>query len=121
MLIRCLALVVCGAVCVASGATADAFDGTYIGKRTLTKGDPGACVRQEDVSVTINPGTLTFTDSTLKKYTIGFELDPDGSFRELHVGLGGALVDIQGRIAANILDADVTNATCEHHWHLQKK
>jgi hypothetical protein len=103
-------------------AIGQAFDGTYQGKRVLTKGDRSAnCIRQEDVSVVIKTGTLTFTDSALKNYTIGFDPHPDGSFNQLRVYIGGSVVDIHGRIVGDTLDADVTNSPCEHHWHLEKK
>jgi hypothetical protein len=83
-------------------AFGDAFDGTYKGVRVLTKG-------------------LTFADSQLKNFTMGFNPHPDGSFNQFHVDVGGSVVDIHGRVVGNVLDADVTNAPCEHHWHLQKK
>jgi hypothetical protein len=103
-------------------AFGQAFDGTYAGKRVLTKGDPSAnCTRQEDVSVIIKTGTLTFTDSALENYTIGFDPHPDGSFNQLHVDIGGSVVDIHGRIVGDTLDADVTISSCQHHWHLEKK
>jgi hypothetical protein len=101
---------------------ATAFDGNYTGKRVLTNGDPAACAPREDsVSVTIGDGVLTFTNSELKNYTIGFDPRPDGSFHQLSVDLDGATADIRGRIVGNVLDADVTNTPCVHHWHLEKK
>jgi hypothetical protein len=85
------------------------------------KGNPSERPTQDDVSVTINDGALTFTNSALQNYAMGFEPHPDGSFRQSHVDIGGDVVDISGRIVGDTLDADVTNAPCEHHWHLQKK
>ena len=106
---------------IPSKASGDAFDGTYEGVRVLTKGDPSSCIQQENVSVIIAPGTLTFTDSKLKNFTMGFNPHPDGSFNQFHVDVGGSVVDIHGRVVGNVLDADVTNAPCEHHWHLEKR
>jgi hypothetical protein len=37
------------------------------------------------------------------------------------VELDGGVVDIRGRIVGNVLDADVINVPCVHHWHLEKK
>jgi hypothetical protein len=111
------------ALCLATAglALADSFNGTYTGKRVLTKGDPAACAPREDsVSVTIGDGALTFTNSALKNYAIGFDPRPDGSFHQLSVELDGGVVDIRGRIVGNALDADVTNVPCVHHWHLEK-
>lgn len=101
---------------------ADPFDGTYTGKRVLTGGDSNAsCPTSEDVSVTIKNGTLTFTDSALKNFAMGFDPMPDGSFDKIDTESGGTVVTIRGRIADNTLDADVVNGPCRHHWHLEKQ
>jgi hypothetical protein len=97
----------------------NAFDGAYTGKRVLTKGSSPACPSEESVSATIHGGVLTFTNSALRNYSIGFDPHPDGSFSE--ISTAGASVLIQGRIVGNVLDADVANGPCEHHWHLTKK
>jgi hypothetical protein len=96
----------------------NAFNGAYTGKRVLTKGSSPACPSEESVSATIHDGVLTFTNSALRNYSIGFDPHPDGSFNE--ISTAGASVFIQGRIVGNVLDADVTNGPCEHHWHLTK-
>ena len=63
----------------------NAFDGVYTGKRVLTKGSGPACPTEEDVSVTIYGATLTFTNSALRNFAMGFAPHPDGSFRrDLH-------------------------------------
>jgi hypothetical protein len=59
---------------------ADTFNGTYTGKRALTKGPTQECVPSENVSVTIDGEVLSFTDSTLHNFAIGFAPHPDGSF-----------------------------------------
>jgi hypothetical protein len=111
---------ICGLAAAASALGADTFDGAYTGKRVLTKGSGPACPTDDDVSVTIHGGALTFTDSALHDYSIGFDPRPDGSFILISTGLRGAGVLIQGRIVGDVLDADVTNGPCEHHWHLTK-
>jgi hypothetical protein len=57
----------------------------------------------------------------VRKYTIGFYPDPDGSFHEIHTDEGGTSVDIRGRIIGDVIEADVINPPCEHHWHLKKE
>jgi hypothetical protein len=99
----------------------ETFDGSYAGERLLTQGDPSSCVNKDAVSVTIHGGTLTFTDSAAKNYTIGISLRSDGSFVQLSSSIGGAVVDIRGRITSGVLDSDVTSAHCVHHWHLEKR
>jgi hypothetical protein len=114
-----------GLICLAWAGTAQGetsqFDGVYTGQRVLTKGDPDACLATDAVTVTIRGGVLTFTTSRVKEYTISLSPDPDGSFAQLSADVGGTVVDIRGRIAADVLDSDVTSANCAHHWHLEKK
>ena len=62
----------------------NAFDGVYTGKRVLTKGSGPTCPSEDDVSVTIHGGVLTFTNSALRDFSIGFDLHPDGSFGETY-------------------------------------
>lgn len=118
-------LAMCGVAMLAIAGTAIAarspFDGHYIGKRVLTKGPAEACTAEENVSVTIHGGVLTFTNSGLQNYAVAFEPEPDGTFSDTYVDSDGATVEIHGRIAGSILNADVSNAPCEHHWRLQKK
>ena len=96
------------------------FDGTYTGKRVLMKGNTPSCPAEDNVSATIQNDTVIFTNSALKDFGIGFNVQPDGSFSEVDTETGGAVVTIRGRIVGNTLDADVVNGPCEHHWHLQK-
>ena len=95
------------------------FDGLYTGKRLLTKGSE-ACQIEEDVSATIHGEVLTFTDRVMHNFAVGFYPRQDGSFGMISSALGGAAVLIRGRVAGGVLDADVTNGPCEHHWHLTK-
>jgi hypothetical protein len=115
---------ICGTVGFADAGPAlgaeNAFDGVYSGKRVLTKGSGPACPTEEDVSVSIHGETLKFTNSALHDFVMGFEPHPDGSFRDISADAGGGSVLIQGRIVGNVLEADVTNGPCEHHWHLTK-
>src|SRR5215469_16499713 len=98
------------------------FDGVYTGKRSLTKGAVGPnCPAEEDVSVTIHGETLSFTNSALRKFVIGFDPHQDGSFHEIYTYEGGATVNIVGHLAGDVLEADVTNPPCEQHWHLKKE
>jgi len=97
------------------------FDGVYSGKRALIKGSDPYCPAEDDVSVIIHGEMLSFTDSALRKFRIGFYPSQDGSFGEISVGEGGDAVQIHGRVVGDIIDADVTNRFCKHHWHLKKE
>ena len=61
---------------------------------------------------------LTFTNMRLKSFSIGFDPHQDGSFNESSPGDQGAFVTIQGRIVGDVIEADVDDGVCEHHWHL---
>lgn len=39
---------------------------------------------------------------------------------QIHTDIGGASELIQGRIVGDVLEADVSNGPCEHHWRLTK-
>jgi hypothetical protein len=77
-------------------------------------------VSSEDVSVIIKGDTLTFTNSALRNDPLGFDPHPDGSFSLISTAGGWSASLIQGRIVGNVLDADITDGPCEHHWHLTK-
>jgi hypothetical protein len=114
----CLVLAVAGIP--ALGAD-HAFDGFYSGKRVLTKGSDPNCLPEDDVSVTIHGKMLSFTDSALTKFPIGFYPSQDGSFGEISTGERGDTVQIRGRVVGDVIEADITNPPCEYHWHLKKK
>ena len=121
MPVRLFALALIGASVIAATAFAGDFDGTYTGKRALTKGNDPTCPKEDNVSVTIDGDVLTFTDSTLHDSPVGLEPHPDGTFNVQHMEMGGRTVGIRGRIIGNAIDADVINAPCEYHWHVEKK
>jgi hypothetical protein len=110
----------CIALAVPAFGAENAFDGTYTGERVLTVGDPAACVAKDAASATIQGDQLTFTHSAVKDYTISFSPRADGAFVQLSANMSGVVVDIRGHIGAGVLDADVTSASCAHHWHLEK-
>ena len=97
------------------------FDGVYSGKRALIKGSDPYCPAEDDVSVTVHGETLTFTNSALKKFVIGFFVRQDGSFDEIHTDVDGDTVHVVGRIIGDVIEADVNNPPCEYHWRLKKE
>jgi hypothetical protein len=116
---------ICGLINLAAAdtalATEDKFDGVYTGERVLTKGSKQTCPTKDDVSVTIRGGALTFTNNKRRNFPMGLHLHPDGSFRQISAGVGGNLVLTEGRIVGDVIDADVSAANCEHHWHVVRK
>ena len=98
-----------------------AFDGVYSGKRVLTKGSGPDCPAEDDVSVNIHGAVLSFTNSALRNFGVGFYPQQDGSFHLTYTGDGGAIVNILGHANGGVIEADVTNPPCEYHWHLKKE
>ena len=120
---RIFRVLICGMISFAAASALGAehrFDGVYTGKRSLTKGSGQMCPVKEDVFVTISGETLSFTNSVLKKFVIGFYPREDGSFSQTYEDEGGDEVRIQGRITGDLIEADVNNPPCEHHWRLTK-
>jgi hypothetical protein len=119
--------IIFGLICLVAGPALGAehehkYDGVYTGKRSLTKGTASTtCPAEDDVSVTIDGETLTFTNSALKKYVMPFDPGPDGSFGQTHTDESGGVVHYHGRITGDVIEADVENPDCEYHWHLKKQ
>jgi hypothetical protein len=113
--------VICLAFTGPAPAAEHSFDGVYTGKRLLTKGSAPMCPAEGDVSVTIHGEALTFANSALQEVVMGFHPRQDGSFSQVYEDIGGAYVSIRGRIVGDVLDADVTQNPCAHHWHLKKQ
>ena len=121
---RCLAtalrLCIAAAAIPALGAE-HTFDGVYSGEKSADRRLGSYCPAEDDVSVIIYGEMLSFTDSALRKFRVGFYPGQDGSFGEISVGEGDNAVQIRGRLVGDIIDADVTNGACKHHWHLKKE
>ena len=97
------------------------LDGVYTVNKLLTKGSSPSCSVEQDVSVTIHGETLSFTNSALRNFVIGFYPEQDGSFHQISADKGGATVNILGRVIGDGIEADITNPPCEYHWNLQKE
>jgi hypothetical protein len=83
------------------------YDGEYTRKRVLTKGPADDCPADENVSVTINGDVLTFINSQLQNYAIGFYPKADGTFTITHVDADGNSSEIKGRVDGGVIAADV--------------
>jgi hypothetical protein len=96
------------------------FDDVYTGERSPMKGPVPPCAAEEDVSVTISGETLTFANSKLRGFGLGFLPHQDGLFSEIYQNIGSDTALIEGRTVGGILDADVSDRSCQHPWHLRK-
>jgi hypothetical protein len=109
-----------GLISVGPVGAQNTFEGVYTGKRVRTKGTDPTCPREDAVTIIIRDQSLTITHSTLRNFTTGFDPREDGSFGQVYSDGGGGIMSIQGRIVGDILDADESSDTCEHHWHLKR-
>ena len=114
----CLCLAVAG---IPALGAEHAFDGIYSGKRVLSKGSGPDCPTEDNVSVNIHGEALSFTNSALRNFGVGFHPQQDGSFHLTYTDDGGDIVNILGHINGDVIEADVTNPPCEYHWHLKKE
>jgi hypothetical protein len=85
------------------------------------KGPSELCPKEEEVSVKIQGESLTFTNSKLQNFVLSFNPDAEGSFNNIYMDAGGRAVSIRGRITGGIIEADVDNEPCRHHWQLKKE
>jgi hypothetical protein len=115
---------ICWLIYVVGGSALGAehmFNGVYTGNRLLTKGSGSSCAVEQDVLITINSETLSFTGSNLRKFDLGFYPREDGSFGLIYVNPGGATVNIRGHVIGDVIEADVISPPCEYHWHPTKE
>jgi hypothetical protein len=96
------------------------FDGTYSGTRKLTKGSYESCQKMEEMSITVQNGRFTFTDSDSQAVRSVIQIASNGSFSDMHAGGGGSWY-VTGQITGDVLEAEANSSACFHHWSLKKK
>jgi hypothetical protein len=97
------------------------FDGIYSGTRTLTKGSYESCPKVEEMSITVQGGKFTFTNSFSQSLHSVVEIRSDGSFSDIHQGGVARSFYISGKITDGVLEAEASSSSCLHHWSLKKK
>jgi hypothetical protein len=97
------------------------FDGIYSGTRTLTKGSYESCPKVEEMSITVQGGKFTFTNSFSRALLAVVKIGSDGSFSSIHQGGVAGSWYISGKIARGVLEAEANSSACLHHWSLKKK
>jgi hypothetical protein len=127
--LRLMVSAIFGIICLFAGPVLSAesehkYDGVYTGERSLAKGTASSeCPAKDNVSVTIHGNALTFTNSELKRFTMPFHPDQDGSFGETYTDEGGTTVHYRGRIVGDVIEATIDNfgtPDCEYKWRLKK-
>ena len=113
-----------GAICLVAGGSVfgaeNTSNGVYTGTRSRTKGPDLQCLAEENVSVTVQDTIMLFTNSILHSFVLEFSPSPDGSFERTYISSAGHYVVIRGRIIGNLIEADVDNEPCSHHWRVKK-
>ena len=113
-----------GAICLVAGGLVfgaeNTSNGVYTGTRLRTKGPDLHCPAEENVSVTIQDTIMLFTNGIWHSFVLELESNPDGSFERTYISAGGHYVVIHGRIMGNVIEADVENEPCSHHWRVRK-
>ena len=113
-----------GVICLVAGGSVfgaeNTSNGVYTGTRLRTKGPDSQCLAEENVSVTIQDTIMLFTNGILHSFVLELFPNPDGSFERTYISAGGHYVVIHGRIMGNVIEADVENEPCSHHWRVRK-
>jgi hypothetical protein len=113
-----------GAICLIAGGSVfgaeNTSNGVYTGTRLRTKGPDPQCPAEESVSVTIQSTMMLFTNSILHSFVLELVPNLDGSFEQTYISAGGQYIFIRGRIMGNVIEADVDNEPCGHHWRVKK-
>ncbi|HSZ91031.1 MAG TPA: hypothetical protein VK822_16855 [Acetobacteraceae bacterium] len=112
------------ALTVAGTAFAGGYDGAYSGQITLTRGDQSLCGKSP-ISTTkqVVNGQFALVYDTAHNVGVNLQVQPDGSFsgtQTYQAGRTTAIVKASGRIAANVLEAEVEGYACARSYHLTK-
>jgi len=111
-------------------AASGAYDGRYHGDVTLTRGDEGVCGKASyQTTFTVVNGEFNIVWDPVHHIGVNVLVADDGSFsgsQQFNLGGGGkgpataSELKARGRIAGNVLDADVDGKACARHYHLPK-
>ena len=113
-----------GVPCVTALAGSAGFDGTYRGAVTRTRGDDSICGKASyQTSYTVVNGQFNMVYDNKHHVGVNIEIKPDGSFsgsQQYTVGHQLSLVKVSGRIAGNVLDAQIEGEACARSYHMTK-
>jgi len=119
----------CGAVmclCLADVAIAAStgYDGAYRGTVTLTRGGESICGKSSyQVAYTVVNGQFNVVYDAAHHVGVNLQVQADGSFsgnQNYQVGRQNSQVKASGRIAGNVLEAQVEGEACTRSYHLTK-
>lgn len=111
-----------GVVLAANGG----YDGSYHGDVTLTRGDQGTCGKANyQVTYSVVNGQFSMVYDPAHHVGVNLVVEADGSFSgsQTYMATSGhstTQLKASGRIAGNVLEADIEGMACSRHYHLTK-
>jgi hypothetical protein len=102
------------------------YDGSYHGDVTMTRGDQVTCGKPTyQVTYTVVNGHFDMMYDPAHHVGVNLEVAADGSFsgNQTYMATGGrstTQLKAWGRIAGNVLEADIEGMACARHYHLTK-
>jgi hypothetical protein len=103
------------------------YDGSYHGDVTVTRGDQSMCGKPSyQVTYTVVNGHFDMLYDPAHHVGVNLEVAADGSFSGNQIymppGAGHTTQQLKawGRIAGNVLEADIEGQGCARHYHLTK-
>ena len=108
-------------------AATGGYDGSYHGDVTVTRGDQSMCGRLNyQVTYNVVNGHFDMVYDPTHHVGVNLEVAADGSFSgsQSYMPAPGGHATVQlkawGRIAGNVLEADLEGKGCARHYHLTK-
>jgi len=106
-------------------AASPGYDGVYRGDVSRTRGDDSICGKASyQVSYTVVNGLFSIPYDLKHHVGVNLEVQPDGSFTGTQAYFAGnrkSQVRASGRIAGNVLDAQIEGEACGRSYHLTKR
>jgi hypothetical protein len=102
------------------------YDGTYHGDVSLTRGDEATCGKSSyQVTYTVVNGQFSMVYDPAHHVGVNLVVEADGSFSATQIyqatsGHSTTQLKASGRIAGNVLEADIEGHSCTRHYHLTK-
>ena len=122
--IALVVVVLAGAGLVGSGQASSSYDGVYRGEATRTRGDDTQCgTARYPVTYTVVNGQFSIVYDPTRHVGVNLQIQPDGTFsgsQSYIIGRQTAMVKASGRIAGNVMEAQVEGYACARSYRLTK-
>jgi hypothetical protein len=116
--------VTCTLAAGAAYAASAAYDGTYHGQATRTRGDDSICGKASyETEFTVVNGQFSIVYGANLHVAVNLVVQDDGTFSGNQIYRAGsqqAMARASGRISGNVLEAAIEGAACARSYHLTK-